>query len=530
MPCRRVASSNWRSSRAPSLAALAESGRGDHRAAHAFLAALGEHFGRHRRRRQQEREVDRPRQVAHARVAALAVERRVTRIDQVHGSLEAAVAQVATGDVAERAGYVARADDRHGRRAQHGGDASRGHGPRQCTLRDQGSTYMLSRCLADHCGRPQPETLMAVAFVTHPHCRLHDMGDDHPEQPARLGAIEDELHVRGLYDLLLHHDAPRAGVEHLLRVHPLHYIEDAREPFAGRGTRARRSRHLDVPRHVRGRAARRRRQRARDRPRAERRRVTARSATCGRPGHHAERATTMGFCFFNNVAVAARHALDHHGLERVAVLDFDVHLGNGTEDIFSDDERVLLCSSYQYPLWPDLNPPTVPGRIVNCPLPPGSGSDAFRSAVTEHWVPALDAFRPQLLLISAGFDAHAADDMAGPATRRRATTAGSPTSRVRSPHAMPAVASSPRSKAATTCPRSRRAPPPTSSGCHAESSTVTAERAGEGEPCPRAGQREPQRLRDDQREPPQSVAGCRRPRVRRSHTTSATMNRSASPM
>jgi acetoin utilization deacetylase AcuC-like enzyme len=129
------------------------------------------------------------------------------------------------------------------------------------------------------------------------------------------------------------------------------------------------------------------------------------------PGHHAERATAMGFCFFNNVAVAARHALEHHGLQRVAVLDFDVHLGNGTEDIFKDDERVLLCSSYQYPLWPDLNPPTVPGRVINCPLPPGSGSEAFRAVVTDQWLPALEAFRPQLVLISAGFDAHAADDM-----------------------------------------------------------------------------------------------------------------------
>ena len=119
----------------------------------------------------------------------------------------------------------------------------------------------------------------------------------------------------------------------------------------------------------------------------------------------------MGFCFFNNVAVAARHALEQHGLERVAILDFDVHLGNGTEDIFRDDRRVLLCSSYQYPLWPDMNPPTLPGRVINCPLPPGSGSDVFRAAVQQHWLPALEAFAPQLLLISAGFDAHAADDM-----------------------------------------------------------------------------------------------------------------------
>ena len=253
---------------------------------------------------------------------------------------------------------------------------------------------------------------MAVAFITHAHCRLHDMGPDHPERPARLGAIEDELHVRGLHDLLLHRDAPRAGVEHLLRVHPLHYIEELanRSPAEGlvhvdpdtwmcpdtfeAALRAAGANVLATDLVLTGEASR---------------------AFCNvrPPGHHAERATTMGFCFFNNVAVAARHALDHHALARVAVLDFDVHLGNGTEDVFRSDERVLLCSSYQYPLWPNLNPPTRPGHIVNCALPPGSGSDVFRRAVTERWVPALDAFQPQLLLISAGFDAHAADDLAG---------------------------------------------------------------------------------------------------------------------
>lgn len=252
---------------------------------------------------------------------------------------------------------------------------------------------------------------MAVAFLSHPHCLLHRMGDDHPEQPARLGAIEDELHVRGLYDLLLHRDAPRASIEHLVRVHPLRYVEDLanRSPAAGlahvdpdtwmcpetfeAALRAAGANVLATDLVLGGDAAR---------------------AFCNvrPPGHHAERTTAMGFCFFNNVAVAARHALDHHGLDRVAILDFDVHLGNGTEDIFRDDPRVLLCSSYQYPLWPNFDPPTVPGRIINCALPPGSGSEAFRTAVTQHWLPELDAFRPQLVLISAGFDAHAADDMA----------------------------------------------------------------------------------------------------------------------
>jgi acetoin utilization deacetylase AcuC-like enzyme len=253
--------------------------------------------------------------------------------------------------------------------------------------------------------------MMALAFVTHPLCLRHRMGDDHPEQPARLGAIEDELHVRGLFDLLMHHEAPRAGVEHLVRVHPLRYVEDLanRSPATGlehidpdtwmcpdtfeAALRAAGANVLATDLVMTGAATR---------------------AFCNvrPPGHHAERASAMGFCFFNNVAVAARHALDHYGLERVAVLDFDVHLGNGTEDIFKDDPRVLLCSSFQYPLWPNLNPPTIAGHIVNCALPPGSGSETFRNAVEEHWVPALDAFRPQLILISAGFDAHVADDMA----------------------------------------------------------------------------------------------------------------------
>jgi acetoin utilization deacetylase AcuC-like enzyme len=252
---------------------------------------------------------------------------------------------------------------------------------------------------------------MSVAFVTHPHCRLHRMGDDHPERPARLDAIEDELHVRGLHDLLVHHRAPHATAEQLLRVHPLEYVEGLASKAPAEGLL-----HVDPDTWM-----------CPDTFEAALRaagagvlatdlvlggEVTRAFCNVRPPGHHAGRASTMGFCFFNNVAIATRHALERHGLERVAILDFDVHLGNGTEDILKDDPRVLLCSSYQYPLWPDLDPPSVPGRIVNCPLPPGAGSDAFREAVTEHWVPALDAFAPQLLLVSAGFDAHAADDMA----------------------------------------------------------------------------------------------------------------------
>jgi acetoin utilization deacetylase AcuC-like enzyme len=252
---------------------------------------------------------------------------------------------------------------------------------------------------------------LPVAFVSHAACRLHQMSPGHPEQPARVSVIAEELRTRGLHDFLAHYEAPRATDEQLARAHPTTYVEyiRAKAPAAGlealdpdtamcpdtleAALRAAGANVLAVDLVMSGRA---------------------RRAFCNvrPPGHHAERSRAMGFCFFNNVAVGAAHALERYGLERVAILDFDVHLGNGTEDIFRDDGRVLLCSLYQYPLYPDMNPPSVAGRIVNCPLPAGSGSDAFRAAVTQHWLPALEAFAPQMIFISAGFDAHASDPLA----------------------------------------------------------------------------------------------------------------------
>jgi len=252
---------------------------------------------------------------------------------------------------------------------------------------------------------------MPVAFISHPSCRLHNMGDGHPEQPARLDVIEELLHVRQLHDFLVHHEAPRATMEQLARVHPRSHIEHLGSVSPSEGLvrvdpdtamcpdtfeaalRAAGANVLATDLVIGG---------------------HVRRAFCNvrPPGHHAERSQAMGFCFFNNVAVGAAHALDVYGLERVAVIDFDVHLGNGTEDVFRGDRRVLICSSYQYPLYPMGNPVSVPGHVVNCPLPPGSGGEAFRRAVIESWLPELEAFRPQMVFVSAGFDAHAADDMA----------------------------------------------------------------------------------------------------------------------
>jgi len=134
-------------------------------------------------------------------------------------------------------------------------------------------------------------------------------------------------------------------------------------------------------------------------------------ALCRPPGHHATAAEAMGFCFFNNIAIAAYHALEVHGLERVLIVDFDVHHGNGTEEIFASDDRVLMVSTFEHALYPFTGDIPMGGNMVNIPLPAYSDGQAMRQAVEQHWLPAIDKFQPQLVLISAGFDAHREDDM-----------------------------------------------------------------------------------------------------------------------
>jgi acetoin utilization deacetylase AcuC-like enzyme len=129
------------------------------------------------------------------------------------------------------------------------------------------------------------------------------------------------------------------------------------------------------------------------------------------PGHHAERHRAMGFCYFNNIAVGAAHALEVYGLDRVAIIDFDVHHGNGTEDIFQEDPRVMFCSSFQHPFYPFTGHETETDHVINIPLHAGADGAEFRKQVEAHWLPALEHFQPQLVMISAGFDAHAEDDM-----------------------------------------------------------------------------------------------------------------------
>jgi acetoin utilization deacetylase AcuC-like enzyme len=252
---------------------------------------------------------------------------------------------------------------------------------------------------------------MHTAYLTHPSCLQHDMGGWHPESPARLRAIDDRLHAAHLFDFLAHHDAPAATREQLLRVHDAAYVDavEAASPASGLVAldpdTSMNPHTLAAARHAAGGAV-----RAVDL--VMRGEVANAFVACRPPGHHATRNQAMGFCFFNNVAVAAAHALAAHGLERVAVVDFDVHHGNGTEDIFRDEPRVLLCSTFQHPFYPYCGADTASAHIVNVPLPAHTSGRSYREAFAERVVPRLDAFAPQLLCCSAGFDGHREDDMA----------------------------------------------------------------------------------------------------------------------
>jgi acetoin utilization deacetylase AcuC-like enzyme len=252
---------------------------------------------------------------------------------------------------------------------------------------------------------------MATAFITHADCMKHDMGTYHPECPTRLSAIDDQLISSGIAPYLDRHDAPVVSDDHLARVHPRNYINavKAAAPDDGivhldpdtamsRGTlsaalRAAGAGVLAVDLVMEGKYE---------------------NAFCSvrPPGHHATRNRAMGFCFFNNIAVAAAHALEGHGLERVAVIDWDVHHGNGTEDIFAGDDRVLMVSTFQHPFYPYSGADDPAHNMVNVPMPAGAGSQQFREVVEQIWIPALDKFQPEMILISAGFDAHIEDDMA----------------------------------------------------------------------------------------------------------------------
>ena len=255
---------------------------------------------------------------------------------------------------------------------------------------------------------------MTTAYITHPDCLGHEMGPTHPERPERLSAIERHLRASGLMDSLRGFQAPLAHADDLKRVHVPEYVDliFAHAPTEGyvqldpdtlmnpyslaAARRAAGAGVLAVEEVMAGRVA---------------------NAFCAvRPcGHHATRARSMGFCIFNNIAVAAAYAVEKAGIERVAIIDFDVHHGNGTEEMFSQPrwhDRVLMASFFQHPFYPGSGTRPSAPNMINVPLSAGSDGAAARRIAREKWFPALEAFAPQLVLISAGFDAHR-DDLLG---------------------------------------------------------------------------------------------------------------------
>ena len=257
---------------------------------------------------------------------------------------------------------------------------------------------------------------MHCAYITHPEFLKHDMGADHPECPARVHAIQDQLIASGLFDYLTHYEAPKATKEDLARVHTAEYIDMvfAKSPQTGLidldGDTSMNPFTLNAALHAVGAVI-----KGVDLVMSG----TMETAFCNirPPGHHAGRASASGFCIFNNVAAAVAYALEKHGLQRIAIADFDVHHGEGTEDIFRDDPRVMMCSTFQHPYYPFCGADSSSEHIINVPLAARSTGADFRAAVTDHWLPALERFQPQLILISAGFDAHWEDNMGGLALR-----------------------------------------------------------------------------------------------------------------
>jgi acetoin utilization deacetylase AcuC-like enzyme len=259
---------------------------------------------------------------------------------------------------------------------------------------------------------------MTTAIYSHPDCASHEMGPGHPECPARLSAIKDQLIASRIDRFLDHREAPTADIADITRVHTqdaVALIRDNVPPMSDRhsgyysidGDTSLNAHSWKAALRAAGAAV------------AATDAVIAgelENAFCATrpPGHHARPTGAMGFCLFNNVAIAARHALEVHGLQRVAIVDFDVHHGNGTEEAFEDEPRVLMVSFFQHPFYPGSGvrrDARAHPNLVNVPVPAYTKGDVVRQLVTEKWLPALHAHRPEMIFISAGFDAHREDDL-----------------------------------------------------------------------------------------------------------------------
>lgn len=258
-----------------------------------------------------------------------------------------------------------------------------------------------------------------TGYFTHKDCWAHEMGPGHPECPARLDAIEDRLLVSGVADALQRREAPLAAIGDIELAHDRMLVAAIRglsdqladDILAGGPVHVQIDPDTALNVHTWNAAL-----RAAGAVIAATDSVMAgemENAFCAvrPPGHHAERSKAMGFCFFNNIAIAAKYALERHGLRRVAIVDFDVHHGNGTEDIIRGDDRILMVSFFQHPLFPFSGADTRAPNMVNLPVPAYTKGMDIRELIDMMWIPRLEAFKPEMIFISAGFDAHREDDL-----------------------------------------------------------------------------------------------------------------------
>ncbi|MCO4798780.1 MAG: histone deacetylase family protein [Colwelliaceae bacterium] len=251
---------------------------------------------------------------------------------------------------------------------------------------------------------------MTIGLISHHRCSGHNMGEYHPESPARLGAIQDQLIRSGLEYVIRQIDSSPIKREFIHLAHDVEYVDyifnnaPAEGLFRLDDDTAMSQKSLEAALYSAGAA-----KDAVDLIMAG----TLSSAFCitRPPGHHAERNKGMGFCIFNNIAIASEYAKKHYNIKRVAIVDFDVHHGNGTENIIKDKKGTLFCSSYQYPFYPFEMEESDTPPVINTPLAATTKGPEFREIIAEKWLPQLHKFKPEMIFISAGFDAHIDDEM-----------------------------------------------------------------------------------------------------------------------
>ena len=251
-----------------------------------------------------------------------------------------------------------------------------------------------------------------TAYITHPVCLKHDNGTGHPESPDRLRAIDKQLRDSDLYQRLQYFESPKVKREELERIHDAKYLDFIEENapksekeifYLDADTRLSYY-SLEAAQRAAGSVV-----QATDL--VMQKKVDNAFCAVRPPGHHAKAGSAMGFCIYNNIIAGIAHALEHYGLERVALLDFDVHHGNGSENIIGNDERILFCSTFQHPFYPG-EPFANNTNVICTPLSAGASGTEFRQIVKDKWLLALEQFKPQMIFISAGFDAHTDDFLA----------------------------------------------------------------------------------------------------------------------